>query len=38
MGWYHGSLLPRFVLSIALAGTLFILVAVVFVLQYFTPR
>lgn len=37
MGWYHASLLPRFVLSIALAGTLFILVAIVFVLQYFNP-
>jgi len=37
MGWYHASLLPRFVLSIALAGCLFILVAVIFVTQYFNP-
>ena len=37
MGWVHASLLPRFVLSIALAGLMFILVAIVFVLQYFNP-
>jgi len=37
MGWYHASLLPRFVLSMALAGLVFILVAVVFVQQYFNP-
>ena len=37
MGWYHASLLPRFVLSIVLAGLMFILVAIVFILQYFNP-
>ena len=37
MGWYHASLLPRFVISMALAGLVFILVAVVFVQQYFNP-
>ncbi len=37
MGWVHASLLPRFVLSIVLAGFLFILVAIIFVQQYFNP-
>ncbi len=36
-GWLHASLLPRFVLSIALAGILFIVVTIVFVLQFFNP-
>jgi two-component system sensor histidine kinase YesM len=37
MGWYHASLLPRFVLSIALAGILFVVTAFLFIRLYFYP-